>query len=175
MFGVKCEPSLTLLWQLRSRTHYKLLGLNEPTFPCDQNWMDVYLLSSPLPSRWGNHTSAKDGLLSLPRIPAPGFSSKSAFSTRALGDLWGSWPGGEGRNLGRIQSVDWSCWPSRDWDWIIHLPTLSRRWSVWALWVLTLRISSIWFLLQHFMNNSLPSKDTEADCSKVVQHLVCSH
>lgn len=141
------------------------------------SWESV--LVSPLPARWGNHSSAKDGLPSLPGVLAciseglaPGFSSKWAFRTRALGDLW---PRSEGWSLGRIQSLDSSCWPSRAWEWIVHLPTLSLWRPVWVEVVLTLRMSASDLGLIILSTIFYPAKTERQTAAKCDNMVIFSH
>ena len=131
---------------------------------------------------WAHHRSA--GVLGNTRAGPGGFSRSWAFKVLALATLLEICSLGEGFTLGVIQSAASNCSPSRDWEWILHLPTLNLCGSDWLF---TLKISSITFFKWKLPIFYQDEKQTEIHCSnmmntflylenwKTMECVLCSH
>ena len=112
---------------------------------------------------WAHHRSA--GVLGNTRAGPGGFSRSWAFKVLALATLLEICSLGEGFTLGVIQSAASNCSPSRDWEWILHLPTLNLCGSDWLF---TLKISSITFFKWKLPIFYQDEKQTEIHCSNMM-------
>lgn len=129
---------INLVMTLEIQTHYKWQGLTELIGFFLTNTPQLDSLSDGSPVLWSNQSSAKEGLGGVPAVllltwEDPGFSSKWALRTWALGSRWLPCREYEGLTFGMIHLSEGNCWPSRYWDWIFHLPTLVICSSDWLL------------------------------------------